>query len=120
MLNCQYCKHRRGVSWHAHISCANPDKDMTGDPYGIKRGWFLYPTIFDPIWATKPCANFERKLANDISEPDTFTPAMLNAMVDSFMRDTPEVKQESSDSPSENNSSGGGGEFGGGGASSDY
>jgi hypothetical protein len=36
----------------------NPDKEMTGDPHGIKKGWFFYPLLFDPTWKTKKCSNF--------------------------------------------------------------
>lgn len=32
---------------------------MTGNQHGIKNGWFMYPLLFDPIWATKECNNLE-------------------------------------------------------------
>jgi len=32
---------------------------MTGNAHGVKNGWFIYPLLFDPIWKTKECDNFE-------------------------------------------------------------
>ena len=58
---CYSCKHKRNVPGNAHILCANPDPEMTGDPHGIKNGWFIYPILFDPCWKTKMCSNFEEK-----------------------------------------------------------
>jgi hypothetical protein len=34
---------------------------MTVDPHGVKHGWCFYPVIFDPIWLTKPCSNYEER-----------------------------------------------------------
>ena len=59
--DCYKCKHRRNVPGDAHIRCVNPDTKMTGDPHGIKMGWFFYPLVFDPTWMTKQCDNFEEK-----------------------------------------------------------
>lgn len=57
-LNCHVCKHKVDVPGNCHIGCGNPDVSMTGDPHGIRNGWFLYPLLFDPIWATKECDNY--------------------------------------------------------------
>jgi hypothetical protein len=57
--DCYICKSKRDVPGNAHIQCANPDSEMTGDSYGISQGWFLYPLIFDPVWMTSKCNNFE-------------------------------------------------------------
>jgi hypothetical protein len=59
--NCYQCKFKRNVPGDAHIQCTNPDKEMTGNPHGIKNGWFWYPLLFDPTWKTKECSNFEEK-----------------------------------------------------------
>ncbi len=61
--NCYKCKHKRNIQGDCHISCANPDKQMASNEYGIKSGWFSYPFNFDPVWKTKECANFEEKAA---------------------------------------------------------
>jgi len=58
---CSSCKHKRTVPGDAHIRCANPDPDMTGYPHGIRQGWFYYPVLFDPVWMTKECNNYECK-----------------------------------------------------------
>lgn len=59
--NCYKCVYKRNVPGNAHIKCNNPDPDMTGDPHGIRNGWYIYPMLFDPIWRTKECINFEEK-----------------------------------------------------------
>ncbi|HQR21074.1 MAG TPA: hypothetical protein PKV98_09410 [Burkholderiaceae bacterium] len=54
---CWTCAHKRSVPGNAHIRCAKPDPWMSGDPHGIRNGWFLYPLVFDPTWKSKACAN---------------------------------------------------------------
>lgn len=62
MINdCRKCEGMREVPGDCHIQCVTPDPHMTGDPRGIKRGWFFYPLLFDPIWMTKECINFKPK-----------------------------------------------------------
>lgn len=56
---CWECQHKRSVPGDCHLRCDKPDPAMTGDKYGIKNGWFIYPVCFDPTWKTKPCDNFE-------------------------------------------------------------
>lgn len=60
-LKCGECKHGRAVPGNCHIRCVHPDSEMTGNEHGINRGWFYYPTLFDPVWGTKECSNFEQK-----------------------------------------------------------
>ena len=56
---CWNCTHRHEVPGDAHIRCNNPDSEMTGNPHGIRNGWFFYPMCFDPTWKTKPCSNYK-------------------------------------------------------------
>jgi hypothetical protein len=56
---CHECAHMREVPGNSHIRCARPDPDMTGDPHGVRKGWFFYPLLFDPVWRTAECANHE-------------------------------------------------------------
>ena len=58
---CYRCIHRRNIPGNCHIKCVNPDPLMTGSRHGIANGWFIYPLVFDPIWKTRHCANFEWK-----------------------------------------------------------
>ena len=58
---CYECVYKRSVPGNTHIECANPDPEMTGDPHGIKEGWFMYPILFDPTWKTKKCYTFKKK-----------------------------------------------------------
>lgn len=63
--DCYQCKHKRNVPGNCHIECVNHDYKMTGDPHGIKKGWFMYPLLFDPTWMTKKCDNYSPK--SDVS-----------------------------------------------------
>lgn len=65
MNKCHQCIHKRNVPWNAHIECVNPDPNMTGNPHGVRNGWFYYPILFDPVWATKKCVNY-RAIKKDI------------------------------------------------------
>ena len=58
---CYKCKHKREVPGDAHIACANPDPNMSGNPHGIRNGWFLYPLLFDPVWKERICGNFAER-----------------------------------------------------------
>lgn len=59
MNNCYNCINHIKTPGNSHIRCLKPDMEMTGDRHGIKNGWFYYPLLFDPVWATKKCSNFE-------------------------------------------------------------
>lgn len=70
MVECYDCLHKREVHGNAHISCAKPDPEMTGDEHGIKNGWFCYPILFDPTWKTRACNNFaEKTISQSCSKP---------------------------------------------------
>ena len=58
---CHFCKHKQNVPGTTHIKCTNPDPEMKGDKHGIKKGWFFYPQLFDPVWKKKRCQNFEQR-----------------------------------------------------------
>ncbi len=49
MTECWDCRHKRAVPGNAHIACVKPDAQMTGNQHGIRRGWFMYPSLFDPV-----------------------------------------------------------------------
>jgi len=55
---CYSCIHMREVPGDAHIKCVMPDADMVGELHGVKKGWFMYPLLFDPVWKRKRCSNF--------------------------------------------------------------
>ena len=59
MNECYICAHKREVPGNCHIKCVEPDANMTGDPHGIREGWFMYPLLFDPVWKTSMCGNFK-------------------------------------------------------------
>ncbi len=61
MNDCKNCIYKMNIPGDTHIQCRNPDFEMTGDSHGIRNGWFAYPFLFDPIWATHKCKNFKKK-----------------------------------------------------------
>lgn len=65
---CYECKHKCSVPGNAHIRCEKPDMDMTGAAHGKRNGWFYYPLLFDPVWMTKKCNNYE-STENTTSQP---------------------------------------------------
>jgi hypothetical protein len=84
--NCYECKHRGSIAGDAHSCCKHPsvkvdnsnmfsalvglmngDADgaikelgITGDSYGIRMGWFMWPANFDPVWLVS-CNGFKKK-----------------------------------------------------------
>jgi len=58
---CYSCVNRRSIPGDAHSLCVKPDPTMTGNPHGVRSGWFLYPLNFDPVWKEKLCKTYEEK-----------------------------------------------------------
>ena len=83
--DCYSCQYRGEVPGDAHSCCHHPSvkqdsnpfgalvdmlagKNMaaaaqlgiTGDPHGLRRGWFLWPANFDPVWLLS-CNGFTPK-----------------------------------------------------------
>jgi len=87
--NCYDCKFRRALAGDAHSRCAHPENDaisknplaevlailgsvgrgpglrinalgVTGDPHGVRNGWFNWPLNYDPVWLLT-CAGFSSK-----------------------------------------------------------
>ena len=59
---CYYCAHKRDVPGNCHIKCVEPDPDMVGNKQAIKNGWFIYPSLFSPLWKQAMCKNYEGEL----------------------------------------------------------
>lgn len=60
---CYDCIHRREIPGDCHTRCAHPNVGalaIKGHAYGIKRGWFMWPINFDPVWLQE-CNGFEAK-----------------------------------------------------------
>lgn len=74
---CYSCIHRREVPGHCHIKCVEPDAMMTGDPHGIRNGWFMYPLLFDPTWKSKLCDNYVARQESTVSP--AISPAVSHA-----------------------------------------
>lgn len=83
--SCYACKFRGGIPGDAHSMCHHPlvkqdnnvfsalvamlsgenveaqrKLNILADPTGIKRGWFMWPANFDPVWL-RNCDGFEAK-----------------------------------------------------------
>ena len=62
LSECDYCKHKiEAYKYSSHIRCSKPDPNMKGNTYGIWKGWFNYPEMFNPVWKLEKCKNFEAK-----------------------------------------------------------
>jgi hypothetical protein len=89
--NCYDCKWRGAIAGDTNSRCNHPANDeivnnpfaqvfgiiasvgrigpvkvdtglhVTGEPDGIKNGWFVWPISFDPLWL-KTCDGFEQKV----------------------------------------------------------
>jgi hypothetical protein len=58
--NCYSCVHRLTIPGDAHTRCNNHTAKVEGNPHGIRKGWFLWPLNFDPVWLEK-CDGFSDK-----------------------------------------------------------
>ena len=68
MNECYSCAHKRNVPGNTHIKCVNPDADMVGDQHGIQNGWFVYPSLFDPVWKESMCKNYEKRIKKQLKD----------------------------------------------------
>jgi len=48
--NCYKCVHRFPIPGDAHSRCNNISAEVSGNPHGIRSGWFMWPLNFDPTW----------------------------------------------------------------------
>lgn len=79
---CYKCKYRKGIAGDSHSECNHPKAsfysliyvmslpeltedliipplDIKANINGIKKGWFMWPLNFDPIWLIQ-CKGFEK------------------------------------------------------------
>lgn len=80
--NCYKCKHRAVIPGDAHSRCTHPAVNpntqfgsfidtlmgrntsaavklgISGNEIGIRHGWFMWPSNFDPVWL-QSCNGFE-------------------------------------------------------------
>jgi hypothetical protein len=88
--NCHDCRWRGELPGDAHSCCNHPylsqgnesmkwiaaqtfflsghfePLNVTADPHGIRKGWFLWPLNFDPVWL-QSCNGFTAK---EVKKPD--------------------------------------------------
>lgn len=58
--NCYDCVYRGEIPGDCHSSCANFSANTSGDLHGIRKGWFVWPFNFDPVWLVS-CDGFKAK-----------------------------------------------------------
>ena len=75
--NCYKCKYQGDVPGSCHTSCKHPSVEpflelvkftsgipnilnVTGELYGMRNGWFMWPIDFDPTWL-RSCDGFVAK-----------------------------------------------------------
>jgi len=58
--NCYDCAHKHSIPGDAHIMCSNGMAHVVGDKHGKRKGWFLWPINFDPVWLVS-CDGFKAK-----------------------------------------------------------
>ena len=61
---CYHCVYREDIPGDCHLRCSNPleadELGISGNPHGIKHGFFCWPHNFDPVWLVS-CNGFEEK-----------------------------------------------------------
>ena len=60
--SCYECQYRYDIPGDSHSRCGNLAATVTGNPHGIKNGWFFHPFNFDPTWLLT-CDGFKPKQA---------------------------------------------------------
>lgn len=48
--NCYDCIYRHDIPGDCHSGCANLCANVSADLHGIRKGWFVWPFNFDPVW----------------------------------------------------------------------
>ena len=60
--HCYDCAYKREVPGNCHIECMRsfekvPIPELNS--HGVKNGWCIFPTLFDPVWVGK-CKGFAK------------------------------------------------------------
>lgn len=69
--NCWSCAYKRSIPGNAHIRCAfawHKSEFMmpTGQPHGVKNGWFHFPFNYDPRWMASQCKAWSEDRDEDL------------------------------------------------------
>lgn len=73
--NCYDCSHRRTIPGDAHTRCNNHSATVSGNPHGIRSGWFLWPLNFDPVWL-ESCDGFSTTEEDKFAETKKSDPLL--------------------------------------------
>lgn len=88
MSNCYKCTYRGTVPGDAHSCCRYPGNktdlfdvfcesnrlnmqklNIRANLHGIEKGWFMWPTNFDPVWLEN-CDGFKEKISSKIESKE--------------------------------------------------
>uniref|UniRef100_A0A6M3LL24 Uncharacterized protein n=1 Tax=viral metagenome TaxID=1070528 RepID=A0A6M3LL24_9ZZZZ len=63
MKNCYKCGYKGENPGSAHIRCKYNWRNSkleapSGNPHGIRNGWYIFPVNFDPTWMQTDCPAF--------------------------------------------------------------
>ena len=63
--NCYNCAYKNIIPGSAHFKCVfNWKKSNKTSPkaneHGIKKGWYIFPFNFDPVWQEEPCQAYSK------------------------------------------------------------
>lgn len=74
--NCCSCAYKGNVPGSAHTECKLDWENMDvlppkGNEHGIKKGWYLFPIDFDPVWQIEECKGFSETLDENMVRQGT-------------------------------------------------
>ncbi len=72
--DCYKCIHRRTLPGDSHSRCNNIGAKVVGHAHGIRRGWFIWPLNYDPVWLVS-CDGFSDN-PNDNKPDERYAPLM--------------------------------------------
>ena len=69
--SCYECGYKGDTPGSAHIRCKHNWQKSglsvpKGNPHGIRRGWWMFPVSFDPVWMLEPCPAFAAEGQKDM------------------------------------------------------
>lgn len=64
---CQTCAYRGSIPGNAHIKCTfafskSEHEFPSGNPHGVRNGWYEFPICFDPVWMIEECQAYSEEL----------------------------------------------------------
>ena len=83
--NCYSCGYKGNIAGSCHSSCTfdwvnSKLKPPKASLHGIKKGWYMFPFNYDPVWQEEPCKAYSKEAdRSKISDIDPFK-TLLNML----------------------------------------